>query len=146
MIIIGSDHGGFEMKTQLIEHLKKNGYVVRDAGCFDTNSIDYPDIAFEVSKSVLSEDKSLGILVCGTGIGISIAANKIKGIRCALCHNEFTARMSRMHNNANILALGGRVIGIELAKSILETFLSSEFEGGRHATRVDKICNFENNN
>ena len=101
--------------------------------------MDYPDIAKSVAEKVLAEEGNLGVIICGTGIGISIAANKVEGIRAALCHNEFTARMSRLHNNANIVSLGARVIGDELGKAIVDTFITTEFEGGRHARRVGKI-------
>ena len=104
-------------------------------------SVDYPDIAKEVTKKIVDNEAQFGILICGTGIGISIAANKVEGIRAALCHNEFTAKLSRQHNNANIIALGARVIGDELGKACVDVFLNTEFEGGRHANRVSKIEN-----
>ncbi len=143
MIFIGSDHGGFELKNELISYLEKDLKLsFKDMGCFSKDSVDYPDIASVVANEVLKE-KSLGILICGTGIGISVAANKIDGIRCALCGNEYSATMARRHNDANILALGGRTTGPELAKAILKAFLEGEFEGGRHQKRVDKIMALE---
>jgi ribose 5-phosphate isomerase B len=137
-IFIGSDHGGFIMKEALKAYLQDK-FDIEDCGCFNEDSVDYPDIAQSTCHKVLKEEGSLGILVCGTGIGISIAANKVSGARAALCNNEYMAQMSRNHNNANILCLGGRVIGEELAKSIVDTFLSSKFEGGRHERRVGKM-------
>ncbi len=142
MVYIGSDHGGFELKEILIKHLTAKGVSLQDKGCFSTESVDYPDIAQDLCKSVMN-DKALGILICGTGIGISIAANKVEGIRCALSHNEYTAKMARLHNDANVLALGGRVIGSELAKSIVDIFLETNFESGRHLKRVEKISLIE---
>ncbi len=139
MIFIGSDHGGFDLKNEIIDFLKNElKEEVKDLGCYSKDSVDYPDIAKNVCDEVL-KNNAIGILICGTGIGISIAANKITGIRCALCGNEYSAMMAKRHNNANVLALGGRVIGPELAKNIVKTFLQSEFEGGRHQKRIDKI-------
>lgn len=142
-VVIGSDHGGFELKQALKEHLISNGFEVLDVGCYDTNSVDYPDIAEKAAKELLSGNNEFGILVCGTGIGISIAANKIKGIRCALVANEYCAEMTKRHNDANMLSFGGRVIGPDLAKNILDAYLNAEFEGGRHQNRVDKISALE---
>lgn len=142
-VVIGSDHGGFELKQVLKDHLTKKGYEVLDIGCFDTNSVDYPDIAKKAAEEVALGNCEFGILVCGTGIGISIAANKIRGIRCAVVTNEYTAEMTKRHNNANMLAFGGRVIGPDLAKNILDAYLNAEFEGGRHQTRIDKITALE---
>ena len=142
-IAIGADHGAVELKEILRDYLKEKGYDVTDCGTYDLNSVDYPDIALKTAKLVVSKECEKGILLCGTGIGISIAANKVKGIRAALCTNEYCAKMSRNHNNANILCMGARVTGVELAKSILDTFLREEFEGGRHQVRVDKIMNLE---
>lgn len=139
-IIIGSDHGGFELK----ENIKKilTGYEVKDIGCFSEESVDYPDIASELCKKVLEEKNSKGILICGTGIGMSIAANKFKGIRAALCHDEYTAEMSRKHNDANVLCLGGRILDIETAQDIVNTWLENNFEGGRHERRIKIIDGF----
>ena len=145
-IIIGADHGGFELKEIIKEHLNKKGIETEDVGCFDTNSVDYPDIAVKTCTKVLSGEGEFGILVCGTGIGISMTANKIKGIRAALCSDEFSARATRAHNNANVLCLGGRVTGPELAKSICDAFLSGSFEGGRHQIRIDKMAEVEKGN
>ena len=142
-IYIGADHGAFEMKDVLMKELESLGVEYEDCGCFDTNSVDYPDVAETTCKKVLADEGSRGILLCGTGIGISIAANKIKGIRAALCHNEFTAEMSRKHNDANIMCMGGRVIGSELAKNILKAYLNNEFEGDRHERRICKMMNLE---
>lgn len=142
-IAIGADHGGFIMKEELKEYLKEKGYDVTDCGTHNEDSVDYPDIAVKTAKTILSNENELGVLICGTGIGISIAANKIKGIRAALCTDCYCAKMARNHNDANILCMGGRVTGIELAKSILDTFLGEKFEGGRHRIRVDKISSME---
>lgn len=139
MIAIGSDHGGFELKTHIIKYLKDNGIEIKDFGCYDENSVDYPDIAQTVAKSIICGECENGILICGTGIGISIAANKINGIRAAHCHDVYSAEMTKRHNNANIICMGGRVVGRELAFMIVDAWLNAEFEGGRHQTRIDKI-------
>ena len=144
MIAIGCDHGGFELKTHIIEHLKENGYEVNDLGTYDENSVDYPDIAKKVCDAVVSGECENGILVCGTGIGMSIAANKVKGIRAAMCTDVYSAKMTKQHNNSNVLCLGGRVTGRELAFMICDTWLSEEFMGGRHQNRIDKITDLEN--
>ena len=136
-IAIGSDHGGIEMKDIVVAFLKKQGHTVDDAGCFTKDSVDYPDFADKVCKSVREGICELGILVCGTGIGMSIAANRHRDIRAALCHEAYTARMSRQHNNANILCLGGRVLGIEIALDVVGTWVETPFEGGRHQRRID---------
>lgn len=143
MLAIGSDHGGFELKCHIIEHLKEIGVEYKDFGTYDEGSVDYPDIAEKVGKCVASGEAENGILICGTGIGISIAANKVKGVRAALCHDVYSAKMTKQHNNANIICMGGRVIGRELAFMIVDTWLSEEFQGGRHADRVAKIHNLE---
>lgn len=142
-IAIGADHGGVELKVILKEYLESKGHVVTDCGTYDSNSVDYPDIAEKTAKEINDGNCEKAVLLCGTGIGISIAANKVKGIRAALCANEYCAKMARNHNNANILCMGARVTGTELAKSILDTFLRENFEGGRHQVRVDKIMNIE---
>ncbi|MCX7714478.1 MAG: ribose 5-phosphate isomerase B [Clostridia bacterium] len=139
MIAIGSDHGGYELKNQIIDHLRSRGMEVKDFGIYSQDSMDYPDIAKPVCKAVLSGEAEQGILICGTGIGISIAANKIKGIRAALCTDVFSAKMAKQHNNANILCLGGRVTGPELAFMIADTWIDEKFLGGRHQNRIDKI-------
>ncbi|MBR4874323.1 MAG: ribose 5-phosphate isomerase B [Clostridia bacterium] len=142
-VVVGSDHGGFELKEVLSAYLKENGYEVTDVGAYDTNSVDYPDIAEKACAEVTEKRCDFGILVCGTGIGISMAANKIKGIRCALVSNEYMAEMTKRHNNANVLAFGGRVTGPDLAKNILKAYLNAEFEGDRHQKRIDKISKLE---
>lgn len=139
MIAIGSDHGGFELKTHVIKYLKEQGIELFDFGTYTEDSCDYPDVAEKVAKAVANGEYEKGILICGTGIGISIAANKVDGIRAALCGDVYSAKMTRKHNDANILCMGGRVTGRELAFMICDTFLSEEFEGGRHQTRIDKI-------
>ncbi len=146
MISIGCDHGGFELKNEIIKFLQENNYEYKDCGSFDTASIDYPDIAKLVCNDVLSGFAKCGILVCGTGIGMNICANKYKGIRAAQCSDTFSAKMTRQHNNSNVLTLGGRVLGPELAKEIVREFLTNDFIGGRHQTRIDKIAEVENNN
>ena len=140
-VIIGSDHGGFDLKIQIVEHLKTIGYQVHDVGCHQPERCDYPDIAALAGKATLDSSNTLqrGIVVCGSGIGISIAANKVPGVRCALLHDHYGAVMCRKHNNANMIALGGRTTGVEIAKEIVDAFLSTEFEGGRHEGRVGKI-------
>ncbi len=143
MIAIGSDHGGFALKQEILEYLKSINIKFEDVGCFEAKSVDYPDIAKLVCKKIICGDAKLGILVCGTGIGMSICANKIKGIRAAQCSDTFSARMTRCHNNSNVLTLGGRTVGPELAKDIVKEFLTAEFEGGRHQTRIDKIMELE---
>jgi ribose 5-phosphate isomerase B len=139
-VIIGSDHGGFKLKGAVKEWLEARGYQVTDVGTHTEESCDYPDIARLVAKPVAEGKYDRGVVICGTGIGISITANKVPGIRAALCGDTFSAKMSRMHNNANILAMGERVVGQGLALEILETWFSTEFEtGGRHEKRVAKI-------
>ena len=138
-IAIACDHGGFELKTFLLKHLERAGHTVINLGVDDTKSVDYPDKAKELSSEILEGRAQFGILVCGTGIGICIAANRHKGIRAALCTNSFMAKMARAHNDANVLCLGGRVIGPALAEDIVDVFLSSGFEGDRHIRRITKI-------
>lgn len=138
-IAIGSDHGGFKLKQKVIEFLRGKNIPFKDIGTFDEESCNYPDIAKLVSKEVISGSFDRGILICGTGIGVSITANKIKGIRAALCSETFSARMSREHNDANVLCLGQRVTGEGLALDIVDIWLKAEFEGGRHKIRVEKI-------
>jgi len=137
-IAIGSDHAGVEQKSQIIALLNESGIETIDCGCFSTDSVDYPDIAEAVAAQVL-EKIIPGIIICGTGIGISIAANKIPGIRAALCSDPFSAEMARRHNDANVLALGARVLEMPVIREIVKAFFSAEFEGGRHQRRVDKI-------
>jgi len=138
-IIIGSDHGGFELKEYIKKLLNDESIHIVDAGCFDTQSVHYPQIAQTVAEQVSNGTYSRGILVCGTGIGMSIVANRFKNVRATLCHDHLTAVMSRQHNNSNILVLGGRVLGLETTKEILHTWLTTEFEGGRHAERLRMI-------
>lgn len=142
-IAIGSDHGGYQLKEEIKKALLEKKYQVEDFGTHSTDSCDYPDIALPVARAVAAGEYDKGILICGTGIGISIAANKVPGIRAALCHDTFSARASREHNDANILALGERVIGRGLALEIVDVWLASEFSGGRHQKRVDKIAAIE---
>lgn len=142
-IIIGSDHGGFELKETIREYILKRGLEVQDVGVFVQDSVDYPDYAQKVGELIASGEGDLGILICGTGIGMSISANKINGIRCALCNDVYSAKMAKGHNDANVIALGARVIGKGVALMIIDTFLSSNFEGGRHNTRLGKIRDLE---
>ena len=139
MIAIGSDHGGYELKEHVKKHLEEKGIEVKDFGVFSEESVDYPDCARPVCEAVLNGEAERGILFCGTGIGISMAANNFNGIRAALCSDVFSAKMAKEHNNANIICLGGRVTGRELAFMIVDTFFDAEFRGGRHQTRIDKI-------
>ena len=141
IIAVASDHGGFELKNIIIEHLKEQGKEVLDVGCFTPESVDYPVIAKELCKKITDGEAELGILVCGTGIGMSMAANKIKGIRAACCSDTFSARLTRNHNNANVLCLGGRVVGPGLALDLVDNFVNAEFEGGRHQRRIDMLEN-----
>ena len=138
-IAIGNDHGAVDMKIHVAGWLKDNGYEVVNFGTDSTESTDYPIYAERVAKAVVSGDCDKGILICGTGIGISISANKIHGVRCALCSEPVSAALSRQHNDANILAMGARTIGPVMAEEIVRTFLTEQFEGGRHAIRVGKI-------
>ena len=137
-IIIGSDHGGFILKNKIIDYLKTNNYEVEDMGCYSAESCDYPDIAKPVTEKLINE-KALGILVCGTGIGMSIYANKVAGIRAAHCTDTFSARLTRQHNDSNVLCLGERITGSGLALDIVKEWLNTSFEGGRHQHRVDII-------
>ena len=137
-IIIASDHGGFKLKNEIINHLREQDYEIEDLGCKNEESCDYPEFAKKVVNSVLKDDLK-GILVCGTGIGMSIQANRYKGIRASHCTDTFSARMTRMHNNSNILCLGQRITGTGLALDIVDTWLNTEFEGGRHQNRLDMI-------
>ena len=140
MIALGCDHGGYELKQEAIEYLKKKGLEYKDFGCFGTEAVDYPDYAKPVAHAVADGECDKGILICGTGIGISITANKIRGIRAALCSDCFSAEATRLHNDANILAMGARVLGPGLAIKIVDTFLNTPFSGDeRHARRIRKI-------
>ncbi|MDD4663373.1 MAG: ribose 5-phosphate isomerase B [Caldisericia bacterium] len=142
-IYLGSDHGGFLLKQGLYAFLSGKGYSIEDCGVFNEASAHYPDIAISVCKKVLKEAGSIGVLICGTGIGMSITANKIPGIRAALCHEPVSAKMSRAHNNANVLCLGGRMIGYLMAYSIVEFFLNTPFDEGRHSHRLSLIQELE---
>lgn len=138
-LAIGSDHGGIDLKEQVIKHLEGKGIQVKDFGTNSTDSCDYPDYALPVAEAVVNKEFDLGILICGTGIGISIAANKVPGVRAALCSDTFSAHATREHNDANILAMGARVVGTGLALDIVDAFLNAEFEGDRHVGRLNKI-------
>ena len=144
MIAIGSDHGGFELKEKLMEHLSERGLEYKDFGTYSSASCDYPVYAKAVANAVASGECDRGIIICGTGIGVSITANKVRGIRAALCGDCYSAEMTRRHNDANILAMGARVLGTGLALKIVDTFLTTDFEGGRHARRVALISDIEN--
>lgn len=140
MIALGSDHGGYELKQEVIKHLEKKGITYKDYGCYDGNACDYPVYAKKVAHAIVEGECDKGIVICGTGIGISIAANKVKGIRAALCHDVFSAQATRQHNDANVLAMGARVVGPGLALMIVDTFLDTEFSHAeRHQNRIDQI-------
>ena len=143
-IAMGSDHGGFDLKEQIKAWLQENGHEVVDFGCHSKESCDYADFGVPAARAVASGQCERGIVICTTGIGISITANKVKGIRCALCSDPWSAEMTRRHNDANMLAMGAGVVGPLLAQRIVEAFLSFAFEGGRHQRRVDKIMAVEN--
>jgi len=140
MIAIGCDHGGYELKEEIIEFLKTKNIEYKDFGTYTADSVDYPEYGKKVANAVVNGECEKGILICGTGIGISIAANKIKGIRAALCHDCYSAQATREHNDANVLALGGRTTGVEVAKKIVETFLETEFSNEeRHIKRISQL-------
>ena len=143
MIAIGCDHGGFQLKRAVKEHLDELGLAYKDFGTYTTESCDYPDYGEAVGRAVAGGEFERGILICGTGIGISLAANKVHGIRAAVCGDCYSAEMTRRHNDANILAMGERVTGQGLALKIVDTFLTTDFEGGRHARRVQKLMDIE---
>ena len=142
MVYIGSDHGGFELKEKVKDYFREKNIEFEDVGTFSEESVDYPDIAQKLALRVVNGNAK-GILICGTGIGMSIAANKIKGVRCALCHDAYTAEFARRHNDANIIAFGGRTTGVEVAKQMVDIFLNTPFDGGRHERRVKKIMALE---
>ena len=142
-IAMGCDHGGYALKCELIKHLEEQGHEVKDFGCYSTESCDYPEFGEAAARAVASGECERGIVICTTGIGISIAANKVQGVRCALCTDPLMAEMTRRHNDANMLALGAGIVGPNLAEAIVETFLTTEFEGGRHARRVGLITAME---
>lgn len=144
MIAIGADHGGYELKKAVIEHFESRGIEYKDFGTYSGEAVDYPVIAEAVGKAVAAGEFERGILVCGTGIGMSMAANKVKGIRAACCSDTFSAKFTRLHNDANILCFGGRVVGAGLALEIVDAYLDAEFEGGRHEKRVKMLMDIEN--
>jgi ribose 5-phosphate isomerase B len=139
-VAIASDHAGYDLKAILAEELVAMGYEIVDLGTDGPDSVDYPDFAKVMIRAIVEGRAERGVLVCGTGVGISIAANRHPGIRAALCHNETTARLAREHNDANVLALGARIVGVDVAKNCLKAFLTTEFAGGRHARRVAKLA------
>lgn len=146
-IIIGADHGGFELKESIKRHLEAlGGYEITDCGAYSTDSVDYAEIAYKACKKITESTagETLGILCCGTGIGISIAANKVKGIRAACCSDYYSAKYTRLHNDANVICMGGRVVGSGLANEMVDVFLNTQFEGGRHQRRIDQITAIEN--
>lgn len=142
-IAIACDHGGLNLKNAVKKYLEENGYEVFDFGTDSTASCDYPDLALPAAEAVASGKCERGIVICSTGIGVSIVANKVPGVRCAHCHDSYCAEFTRLHNNSNMLALGEKVVGVGYALKIVETFLKTEFEGGRHQRRVDKITEIE---
>ena len=146
MIVIGCDHTALDMKTEIIAFLQENGLDVEDFGTFTPESVDYPVIAESVAMAVVDGEAARGILICGTGVGMSIAANKVNGIRCACCSEPYSAEFTRRHNDANILAIGARVLGVEMAKMIVKTFLETEYEEGRHERRVRMFAEIEARN
>lgn len=143
MIAIGSDHAGYKLKVEIIKYLNEKEYDFKDLGTCNESSVDYPDYGLAVAEAVISGECEKGIIICGTGLGISMAANKVPGIRAAVCTDSYMARMSREHNDANVLSLGERLVGPGLAVDIVDVWLKTEFLGGRHKTRVDKINNIE---
>jgi ribose 5-phosphate isomerase B len=143
MIAIGSDHAALQFKEEIKAHLIGDGYEIKDFGTFGKERVDYCDYGFRVGEAVARGECEKGIVCCGTGVGISISANKVRGVRAVVCSEPYSAKLSRQHNDTNVLALGARVIGVELAKMIAEVWLTTEFEGGRHAARVDKIGRYE---
>lgn len=142
-IAVGCDHGGLELKVEIVRFLKNRGIEIKDYGVFSPDSVDYPDIGKEVARAVSKKEYDRGILVCGAGIGMSIVANKYPGVRAALCHDDYTAKMSREHNDANILVMGGRILEVEKAIEAVNIWLDTEFTGGRHKKRIEKITAIE---
>ena len=143
MIAIGSDHGGYDLKQVVIGYLKEKGIAYKDFGCPDKNSCDYPIYGRAAAKAVATGECEKGIVICTTGIGISIVANKVKGVRCALCQDSYGAKMTRLHNDANVMCMGARTLGVGVALELAELFVDTPFEGGRHAVRVDMISDME---
>lgn len=146
MIVLAADHGGFQLKEEVKKHLQAQNIAFIDCGTYSEESVDYPDIAQAACEKITSGECESGILFCGTGVGISISANKIKGIRACCCSDHFSAKYTRLHNDANVLCLGGRVVGPGVACELVDLFLQTRFEGGRHQRRIDKIKNLEENN
>lgn len=138
-VALSADHGGYQLKQEIFDYLKSKNYELIDLGTDSDESVDYPEYAAKAANCVLSGEADCAVIMCGSGIGISITANKFKGIRAALCHDSYTAKMCRLHNNANIMAMGGRITTIDRAKDMIDLFLETEFEGGRHQRRIDKI-------
>lgn len=144
MIAIGCDHGGYDLKEAVKAYLESKEIEVKDFGCYSTDSVDYAPIAAKVAKTVASGEAERGILICSTGLGICMAANKVKGIRAAVCSDTYSVEMTRRHNNANILCMGGKIVEVPMAEKLIDIFLSTEFEGGRHQRRIDQISEIEN--
>lgn len=142
-IAIGCDHAAYTFKEEIKAYLAEKGHTLIDKGCYSAERADYPDHGIAVGEAVASGEVERGIVICGSGIGISIAANKVKGVRCALCSEPLSARLSRNHNDANVLAMGARLIGLEMGKAIVDEWLVAEFEGGRHVGRIEKISRYE---
>jgi len=143
MIAVGSDHAAYAFKVEMMKYLVESGYEIKDFGTFGVERVDYCDFGFKVGEAVAGGECEKGLLFCGTGVGISISANKVKGIRAVVCSEPYSAKLSREHNDTNILALGSRVVGIDLAKMIIDIWLNTAFEGGRHGLRVEKIAKYE---
>ena len=143
MIALGSDHAALQLKRAIMAHLSEKGVAFKDLGCYTEERVDYPEYGLKVAEAVAAGEYEFGIVVCGTGIGISLSANKVPGIRCAVCGDTYSAKYTRLHNDANMLALGERVVGQGLAMEIVDTFLQTPFEGGRHLTRVNQIRDIE---
>ncbi len=146
LIAVAGDHAGYPLKQSIIQYLEKEGYAYKDYGCYGGERAEYPVYGEKAARAVASGECTCGLIFCGTGIGISIAANKVRGIRCAACSDSFSAEYSRMHNDANMLALGARVIGPGLAEQLVKLFLTTDFEGGRHKTRIDMFDDIESRN
>lgn len=143
-VAIACDHGGYELKLEVMKHLDQMGISYTDYGCNSTDSVDYPDYGIPAAKAVAEGKHESGILICGTGIGMSLCANKVKGIRAAVCSDSFCARMTRAHNDSNVICMGARVVGLGVALDIVDAFLITEFEGGRHNSRIAKVMELEN--
>jgi ribose 5-phosphate isomerase B len=140
-IAVSSDHAGFQMKAQIVEHLKKSGHEVVDLGPFNEERVDYPDFGYRLAKAISDGDAQIGVAICGSGIGISIAVNRNPACRCARVDDPYSAALARQHNDANVIALGARLMGVDMAKACIQSFIVGSFEGGRHGPRVDKLSN-----